>query len=324
MTLPLYPTSLAFSQIQGEFGGGGGISLSEYYAGAANNYVPAGTQGFIPLTTRQSVAINIPSSGPISVIKFFGARQKEAAGSQFFYASGTFTGKYGYTAITLEWYDNDGYHAVTYATTPGTSYDVTIGGAGAASSFGTQNTGAFDKSVFNVWSRVDAVSYPRTTIYNGLSAAYNFRVGTQTPVIGGFSTFNYNGSTYNNTMYSTDALPAGYDKNNNYYPAEPRHGSLSEYFSDQFGIYFTNDYEAYHGQLYHSAGITTFPSTVAYNGGVYLSYNSSYSGQGISIDTWDVLTGDLRMAFGESNPGERDMQGVVNYRQPVWIKASWG
>jgi hypothetical protein len=53
--------SLAFSEIQAEFGGSNPISLSEYYAGGA--YVPAGTSG-----TNGAV----PSSGPISVSNFYG------------------------------------------------------------------------------------------------------------------------------------------------------------------------------------------------------------------------------------------------------------
>jgi fibronectin-binding autotransporter adhesin len=54
--------SLAFSEIQTEFTGSNPISLSEYYAGGS--YVPAGSTG-----------INgaIPSSGTISVSKFYGS-----------------------------------------------------------------------------------------------------------------------------------------------------------------------------------------------------------------------------------------------------------
>lgn len=56
--------SLAFSEIQTEFTGSNPISLSEYYAGGS--YVTAGTTG-----------INgaIPSSGAISVSKFYGTQK---------------------------------------------------------------------------------------------------------------------------------------------------------------------------------------------------------------------------------------------------------
>jgi hypothetical protein len=60
MTLPS-SGALALSAIQTEFGGANPISLSEYYAGGAR--VPAGTTG-----TNGAV----PSSGTISVSKFYG------------------------------------------------------------------------------------------------------------------------------------------------------------------------------------------------------------------------------------------------------------
>jgi hypothetical protein len=315
MTLPT--GTISFLDIQNEFGGANPIYLNEYYAGAVT--------GYVPYTTYNVHQLAVPRSGEISLYDFQGASQKDAAGSQTFYASGTFVGKYGYTGVTLEWYDNDGYHAVSYATTSGTSYDVTIGGAGAASSFGAQGTNAFNKSVFNVWLRVDAVSYPRATIYNNLSAAYNFQVGTQMPVIDYYAAFDYNGSRYNNWNVATAGYPEGYDKYYNYYPAEPAHGSITDYFRDQFGMTFTNDYEAGHGPLRHSVGITTFPAAVAYGGSVYLSYNSSFNyNESVDIDVWNPATGDLRMHFRDENGGEYNMQAVVNYTQPVWIKASWG
>jgi hypothetical protein len=54
--------SLAFSEIQTEFTGSNPISLSEYYAGGL--YVPAGSTG---------INGSIPSSGTISVSKFYGS-----------------------------------------------------------------------------------------------------------------------------------------------------------------------------------------------------------------------------------------------------------
>ena len=325
MTLQLSSgNSISLTNIQSEFGGINPISISEYYAGAATGYVPAGTTGSIQITQNQSVMTAIPSSGAIKFSNFYGSSQKDAAGSQTFYSSGTFTGKRGYNSVTLEWYDNNGYNGQIFAQTSGTAYTVTIGAAGAISSFGTQNTVAFDKTVMNVYSAVDAVSYPRATIYNNLSSAYTFREA-QSPNSNLYDTFIYNGTNYWGRMISQAAQPAGYDKNGTYYGASPVYYPLQNYFSAQpTAMTFTNDSEQGHGPLWHRVGITTFPAVVAYGGSVYLSYNSSGGNQGISIDVWNPATGDLRMAFGESNPGENFMQGLVNYRQPVWIKASWG
>ena len=85
--------SLAFSEIQAEFGGSNPISLSEYYAGGL--YVTAGTTG-----------INgaVPSSGAISVSKFYGTQKTLAilsltAGSYAYNFVGDPYNQYQYTAV---------------------------------------------------------------------------------------------------------------------------------------------------------------------------------------------------------------------------------
>ena len=61
MTVP--SSNVTFSSIQTEFGGGGSISLSEYYAGAGGGYVPSGLSG-------------VPASGTISVGNLAGKTKK--------------------------------------------------------------------------------------------------------------------------------------------------------------------------------------------------------------------------------------------------------
>ena len=70
MTLTAYPSQLSFSQIQTEFGGSNPISLSEYYAGNANGYVPAGTIGGL-----NGGSVAIPTSGAISVGNFHNSQK---------------------------------------------------------------------------------------------------------------------------------------------------------------------------------------------------------------------------------------------------------
>jgi hypothetical protein len=79
--------ALALSAIQTEFGGANPISLSEYYAGGAR--VPAGTTG-----TNGAV----PSSGTISVSKFYGTTAETVTISdQFVTATRVASG----TAVTV-------------------------------------------------------------------------------------------------------------------------------------------------------------------------------------------------------------------------------
>lgn len=68
MTLPTYSSSLALSQIQGEFGGSNPIYLSEYYAGKSNGYVQAGTTGGL-----FGISTAIPSSGALRIGNFHGS-----------------------------------------------------------------------------------------------------------------------------------------------------------------------------------------------------------------------------------------------------------
>lgn len=70
MALTAYPNQLSFSQIQTEFGGSNPISLSEYYAGNANGYVPAGTIGAL-----NGGSVAIPTSGAISVGNFHNSQK---------------------------------------------------------------------------------------------------------------------------------------------------------------------------------------------------------------------------------------------------------
>lgn len=77
MTLPT-SGPLTLADIQTEFGGSNPISLSEYYAGGVDGYVPAGTSG-----TNGPV----PSSGTISISNFYGT-----SALSFFPAGGTSAG----------------------------------------------------------------------------------------------------------------------------------------------------------------------------------------------------------------------------------------
>ena len=70
MAISAYPSQLSFSQIQTEFGGSNPISLSEYYAGNANGYVPAGTIGGL-----NAGSVAIPTSGAISVGHFHNSQK---------------------------------------------------------------------------------------------------------------------------------------------------------------------------------------------------------------------------------------------------------
>ena len=68
--MPVPTTSVGLSSIQAEYGGGGSISLSEYYRGDANGNVPSGqTSGFG----------TIPTSGEISIGVFRGTTRAVAA-----------------------------------------------------------------------------------------------------------------------------------------------------------------------------------------------------------------------------------------------------
>jgi hypothetical protein len=317
------PTSgpISLGDIAGEFGGPTSpveiltpylrTPTTSYYSGGA--YVPPGSTS----------GASIPGSGEISFSNFYGAHAREPAGTQYFFSSGTFYGKYGYSSVNVSWFDNYGWQSQSVGTTPGVGYYVNIGDTGQASTFGSVlATTGFDKSVFNVYSRVDDLSYPRTNIYNGNGIGSNFTYGTQSPNVG-YGTFNYGGTVYNGTTHD-NAYEAPYYDKDGYHPGQPASRSLTGYFSDWFGIPWSNDYESNHGPRYHSVGITTFPSAYVYGGSVYLSYNSAGGGQSIYIDVWDPSTGALRMQFYDANGGENDMQAVVNYRQPVWFRADWG
>jgi hypothetical protein len=76
MTLQLSSgNSISLTNIQGEFGGINPISISEYYAGAATGYVPAGTTGSIQITQNQSVVTAIPNSGAIKFSNFYASQR---------------------------------------------------------------------------------------------------------------------------------------------------------------------------------------------------------------------------------------------------------
>lgn len=62
--MPVPTSSISLSSIQTEFGGSNPISMSEYYAGAATGFVPAGTSG-------------IPSSGAINIGAFSGKSKSQ-------------------------------------------------------------------------------------------------------------------------------------------------------------------------------------------------------------------------------------------------------
>jgi hypothetical protein len=312
MTLPISPIS--FLDLQNQFGGSVPISLNEYYAGGG--YTPANQYGYIPITYTQGILSAIPASGTIGMYEFRGAPYTSAAGSTTFYSSGTFVGKYGpNNAVTLDWFDNLGYHSVNYATIPAASYTVTMGAAGNSSAFGTQTTNPFDMPVFQVYGNVDGGFYPRTVIYNSNGISAGFQYTDLTPYTYGQNVWN--GETFDNTVSGT----AGFtDKNGNYYP--PVRG-LNAYFSARFGIPFSSDSEGGHGELAHAVMIRRFPSAAAYGGTTYISYNEGRNNYYTLIDVWNSATGELRFRNLDDSSGEGFYNTVINYKQPVWIRATW-
>jgi len=311
MTTPTGTISLL--DIQNEFGGGDSISLSEYYSGGG--YTPPNAYGYIPLTSTQGIISAIPASDQISMSEFRGAPYRVAAGSETFTSSGTFVGKYGYSYVTLSWFDNLGYRTTTLSQTPTTSYSVTIGAAGAGSTFGSVDTGSFDMAVFQVYGNVDGGFYPKTNIYNsnGISSGFSYS---------GLTPYNYgqnvwNGETFTNTVSGSAAYT---DKNGTYQPALR---GLSAYFSSRFGMYFTSDSETGHGELAHSVMIRTFPSAAALNGTTYISNNEGRNNYYTIIDSWNPSTGELRFRNLDDGNSEGFYNTVINYKQPVWITATW-
>jgi hypothetical protein len=310
MTLQAAFNPISLLDVQGEFGGIVPISLNEYYAGGL--YVPPGTKGYIPLTTSQSLAIDIPTASTISFKNFFGSSQKEAAGTQTFYSSGTFTGKIGYNSVTLDWFDNNGYNTQSFAQTGGTAYTVTIGAAQAVSSFGGVSTAAFDKQVFYVYGAVDASFYPRTNIYNSNALSAGFTSTEQTAQFG----FTWNGTDYSGAIYDT----AGFYFKDTYIP--PILG-LKSYFSARYGMSLDDD-AGNPGEGYSkSVSITTFPSAAATSGSTYISYNVGRNSYYTAIDIWNNATGSLRFRNLDDSSGEGNYYTAINYTQPVWIRATW-
>ena len=114
--------SLAFSEIQTEFTGSNPISLSEYYAGGATGYVPAGTTG-----------INgaIPSSVAISVSKFYGSIKFTPVTNTFTSGSGNVSIPYGAQSVTITVVGAGGYGGNSYTDT-GSDYYSSGGGGGGA------------------------------------------------------------------------------------------------------------------------------------------------------------------------------------------------
>jgi hypothetical protein len=62
MPLPVFPSLISLGQIQGEFGGGAPIAISEYYNG-----------GIYVSNNITAIAPNVPSGGPIRFSNFYGS-----------------------------------------------------------------------------------------------------------------------------------------------------------------------------------------------------------------------------------------------------------
>jgi len=151
MTIPS-SGPLAFTTIQGEFGGGGSISLSEYY----NNGSIVGNTDYVP---------NVPGSGTISVGNFYGARrtafQAVTFGSSQPWTVPSTLGT-GATAVNVyvkggggggvgraDAYGQGGgdggaggFASQSIPTSGGATHYITVGGAGAAGYFGNGYHGA--------------------------------------------------------------------------------------------------------------------------------------------------------------------------------------
>jgi hypothetical protein len=177
--------SLAFSEIQAEFGGSSPISLSEYFAGGA--YVPAGTSG-----------INgaVPSSpNAISVSKFYGtSAYSDVYSVTLGYASFGADSENQYEGSISQGY-----------------YDFTSFGA----AYNTPRYGFIDHTPISIYSggAVLELVFSVDTTYQGgqtLSDYGNFRLWIATytgspPANSGWSAIIVNGTTYNRSAASYSA-----------------------------------------------------------------------------------------------------------------------
>lgn len=142
MTIPS-SGALGLISIQNEFGGGSPIGLNEYYKGGAyvstNDYAP-----------------NVPSSGPISISNFYGAK-KNTYNSVYFYGSQNFTVPYTSNGSLLVYLIGGGggggmhsdywggygasggyggYASQSVSVSPGGTYYIEVGGGGSAGFYG--------------------------------------------------------------------------------------------------------------------------------------------------------------------------------------------
>ena len=150
--------SLAFSEIQTEFTGSNPISLSEYYANGA--YVPAGTSG-----------INgaIPSSGAISVSKFYGSTKFTAVTHTYTSGSANETVPAGAQSVTITVVGAGGGGGTSYTDFGSDIYNSAGGGGGAGYSTITRAVASGDWNTTIAYSVAPSSGYSSTT--NGSLAA---------------------------------------------------------------------------------------------------------------------------------------------------------
>jgi hypothetical protein len=151
MPIPSPGSPLSITTIQAEFGGGGSISLSEYYR-----------NGSYVLST--DFAPNVPASGTISIGNFYGAQRTNFQGIAFNGSQAWFVpASLGTSAQGVNVYvkggggggvgradaygqgggygGNGGFASQTIPTSGGATHYITVGGAGAAGYFGNGYNG---------------------------------------------------------------------------------------------------------------------------------------------------------------------------------------
>ena len=214
MTIPS-SGPLAITTIQGEFGGGGSISLNEYY----NNGSIVGNTDYVP---------NVPGSGTISIGNFYGARRTTFNGVSFtssqpwtvpstlgtgatavnVYVEGGGGGGVGQAAAYGQgggYGGNGGFASQSIPTAGNTPYYITVGGAGSAGYWGNGYNGPYSDS----FSGGGGGASNALGVYAGGGGAgkgYNSSPGTGT---GGNPYGGYSG-TGNNGWYqpATNYTPA--------------------------------------------------------------------------------------------------------------------
>ena len=222
MTLPVYPSSLSFTQIQAEHGGSSPISLAEYYRYYGYGYVGASTTGYPPpaappLAAPSAAATAVPAgpaktpptanladprsgwaANPISVGNLLGSKFNSVSYTNSGYYPSYYTAiTYGVTAFghgigAWNTWVFDTSDATTTFTTP--AYPTTPAGKTWKLQFYCEvgnfyvYVGRYDYSESFAyysasWSRYDKFSGAGALVYNGGTQVANSSAGAGTNII---------------------------------------------------------------------------------------------------------------------------------------------